>query len=111
MRSPLETSTGRLKPREAVQRRYGLVMQLGRQVECGPRDQVLRRPEADYTRMLLDAVPGLEPARRPSDTERPLLLDASAIGKTYTSGAWPGRRRVVQAAVASVETDARRRVA
>ncbi|SPC07387.1 putative peptide transport fused subunits of ABC superfamily: ATP-binding components [Cupriavidus oxalaticus] len=75
-----------------------VVMQLGRQVECGPRDQVLRRPEADYTRMLLDAVPGLEPARRPSDTERPLLLDASAIGKTYTSGAWPGRRRVVQAA-------------
>ncbi|WP_439682659.1 nickel import ATP-binding protein NikD [Cupriavidus oxalaticus] len=75
-----------------------VVMQLGRQVEYGPRDQVLRRPEADYTRMLLNAVPGLEPARRAADTERPLLLEASAIGKTYTSGAWPGRRRVVQAA-------------
>ncbi|EON16629.1 ABC transporter ATPase [Cupriavidus sp. GA3-3] len=75
-----------------------VVLQLGRQVESGPKDRVLRQPEADYTRMLLNAVPGLEPAQRPSVAQRALLLDASGIGKTYVSGAWPGRRRVVEAA-------------
>jgi peptide/nickel transport system ATP-binding protein len=75
-----------------------VVLQLGRQVESGPKDRVLRRPEADYTRMLLNAVPGLEPAQRPSVAAQPLLLDARGIGKTYVSGAWPGRRRVVEAA-------------
>jgi len=33
------------------------VMQAGRIVESGPRDVLLRRPEAPYTRRLLAAVP------------------------------------------------------
>ena len=38
------------------------VMELGRLVELGPRDQVIRYPQADYTKKLLAAVPELEEA-------------------------------------------------
>jgi peptide/nickel transport system ATP-binding protein len=36
------------------------VMEMGRLVELGPRDQVIRYPQADYTKKLLAAVPELE---------------------------------------------------
>jgi peptide/nickel transport system ATP-binding protein len=40
-----------------------LVMYLGRVVEAGPTGRVLREPAHPYTRLLLDSVPLLEPAR------------------------------------------------
>src|SRR5206468_5750773 len=41
-----------------------VVMQSGRVVESGTRDEVLRSPRADYTRMLIAAVPSLDPPQR-----------------------------------------------
>jgi peptide/nickel transport system ATP-binding protein len=75
-----------------------VVLQLGRQVESGLKDDVLRRPKEPYTRMLLDAVPRLEPASRPPVADAPPLLDARGVTKTYRSGSWPGKRRTVHAA-------------
>jgi peptide/nickel transport system ATP-binding protein len=75
-----------------------VVLQLGRQVESGPKDVVLRRPKEAYTRMLLDAVPRLAPVlRAPIDAQAP-LLDARGVGKVYRTGSWPGKRRTVHAA-------------
>jgi oligopeptide transport system ATP-binding protein len=61
-----------------------LVMYLGRAVESGPTENVFRHPSHPYTRMLLDSVPLLDPARErarlaaqtfsgdpPSSVERP----------------------------------------
>src|SRR6516162_4669187 len=41
-----------------------VVMQFGRVVEQGPRDEVLRRPKETYTRMLMAAVPSMIPPQR-----------------------------------------------
>jgi peptide/nickel transport system ATP-binding protein len=68
-----------------------LVMHEGRCVEQGPREQILRTPSAEYTRMLLAAVPGMTP---PAPRERPpaaTRLSAHAVGKTYVSRDWAGR--------------------
>jgi len=76
-----------------------VVLELGRQVESGPRDEVLRRPKEAYTRMLLAAVPRLRPALRPAIAgDGPPLLDARGVTKVYRSGTWPGKRRIVHAA-------------
>jgi peptide/nickel transport system ATP-binding protein len=60
-----------------------LVMHRGVAIELGSRDQVLRNPQATYTRELLAAVPSMTPptARRIADT--PPLLRAMAVSKTY----------------------------
>ena len=53
------------------------VMRRGEVVETGPADDVYRRPQADYTRMLLDAVPRIESDRAtplsPPDSGPPIL--------------------------------------
>jgi peptide/nickel transport system ATP-binding protein len=41
-----------------------VVMQSGRVVEIGTRDDILRRPQSDYTRMLISSVPSLKPPAR-----------------------------------------------
>ena len=60
-----------------------LVMHQGLAVEMGSRDDVLLRPQADYTRALLAAVPSMTPppARVLADT--PPVLQAQAVCKTY----------------------------
>jgi peptide/nickel transport system ATP-binding protein len=62
-----------------------LVMHQGVAVEMGTRDDVLLRPQADYTRALLAAVPSMTPpaARLLADT--PPVLQAQAVCKTYGS--------------------------
>ena len=40
-----------------------VVLQAGKVMEAGPSQEVFRRPQADYTRALLDAVPYFEPKR------------------------------------------------
>ena len=75
-----------------------VVMQLGQQVESGDKCEVLQHPREPYTRMLLQAVPELKPMRSAITDERPLLLEARSLGKQYSAGSWPMRRRVVDAA-------------
>jgi peptide/nickel transport system ATP-binding protein len=74
-----------------------LVMHQGRAVEYGQADQVLRRPVADYTKMLLAAVPSMTPPpAKPEATGDPRVR-ALGVGKTYTSRDWLGRARHTQA--------------
>ena len=54
-----------------------LVMYLGRVVEEGPTEEVFLRPRHPYTRMLLDSVPLLDPAR-----ERARLATLAVQGET-----------------------------
>ncbi len=75
-----------------------VVMQLGEQVESGDKCEVLQHPREPYTRMLLQAVPELKPMRSAITDERALLLEARSLGKQYSAGSWPMRRRVVDAA-------------
>ncbi|MFN3570434.1 MAG: dipeptide ABC transporter ATP-binding protein [Polaromonas sp.] len=74
-----------------------LVMNQGRAVEYGTRDEVLRNPKADYTRMLLAAVPGMTPPpARPAPQGQPLLR-GQEVSKTYVARDWLGRQRLTHA--------------
>ncbi|MBA4328568.1 MAG: microcin ABC transporter ATP-binding protein [Polaromonas sp.] len=74
-----------------------LVMHQGRAVEYGTRDEVLRNPQADYTRMLLAAVPGMTPPpARPAPQGQPLLRGQD-VSKTYVARDWLGRQRLTHA--------------
>ena len=69
-----------------------LVMHQGRAVESGLADQVLRAPTAAYTRMLLAAVPGMNPPPPRPEPAGPALLAAEGVGKTYVQRGWTGQR-------------------
>ena len=59
-----------------------VVMQSGRVVEMGTRDDILRRPQSDYTRMLISSVPSLKPpARAPKVGATALAMER--LSKTY----------------------------
>lgn len=70
-----------------------LVMNQGEAVEDGPCEQVLRRPKAEYTRVLLSAVPGMTPPAAKPAFSGPVLLTGQGVGKTYASRDWMGRNR------------------
>ena len=77
-----------------------IVLQHGKQVEAGEKEQVLRFPREAYTQMLIASVPGIEPpAERQTHTGTPLLT-VSGLGKTYTSGGWFQKKRSTEAAKA-----------
>ena len=62
-----------------------VVMQAGQVVETGTRDEILKRPQAPYTRMLIAAVPSLvAPARAPKTG--PIALATDGLSKTYGYG-------------------------
>jgi peptide/nickel transport system ATP-binding protein len=74
------------------------VMQHGRIVEIGTKDQVLNRPSHDYTRRLIAAVPRLEARRHDPLDGRPIVIAAENLQKTYrTRGGLFARARVVEA--------------
>jgi peptide/nickel transport system ATP-binding protein len=59
-----------------------VVMQLGRVVEQGPREEVLRRPREPYTKMLMASVPSMTPPKRVPATGA-VTLEARNLFKTY----------------------------
>ncbi|HEV8095382.1 MAG TPA: ABC transporter ATP-binding protein [Burkholderiales bacterium] len=74
------------------------VLRLGQLVELGTRDEVLKQPRHDYTRMLIAAVPTLQPHGRKVDERSPMVLETRNLGKTYVDRSWLARRREVPAA-------------
>jgi peptide/nickel transport system ATP-binding protein len=70
-----------------------LVMNQGLAVEIGPREQVLKAPREDYTRMLLAAVPSIQPPPARPAPAGPVHLAGQAVSKTYSSRDWLGRER------------------
>ena len=78
-----------------------VVLQLGRLVEQGSKLDVLQSPREAYTRMLLDAVPSLDPpdAAPQAAAQAAPVLAVRGLRKTYVSRNWFGRKREVDAAV------------
>jgi len=75
-----------------------VVMQHGRIVEVGTRDEIIRAPKEAYTRTLISSVPSLTPPAREPKTTR-IRLETQALSKTYGSkGFLFGGGRVVHAA-------------
>jgi peptide/nickel transport system ATP-binding protein len=74
------------------------VLRLGDLVELGPKEDVLRRPRHDYTRMLMAAVPTLQLKERPRNDDAPIVLRVRGLEKTYDDKSWFGTRRTVHAA-------------
>jgi peptide/nickel transport system ATP-binding protein len=62
-----------------------VVMRHGRVVEQGTRDEVLRNPQHEYTRKLIDAVPGRQARSTPLRTHTEPLLKISQLRKTFVS--------------------------
>jgi peptide/nickel transport system ATP-binding protein len=73
------------------------VLRTGELVESGPRDEVLKRPRHDYTKMLIRSVPTLKPHARIAQPS-PVVLETRKLSKTYSTGGWLGARREVHAA-------------
>jgi peptide/nickel transport system ATP-binding protein len=74
------------------------VLRLGELVELGEKEAVLKRPRHDYTRMLIGAVPTLQPHGRSAEGASEPLLRTVGLCKTYYGRGWFGRQREVHAA-------------
>jgi peptide/nickel transport system ATP-binding protein len=74
------------------------VLRLGRLVELGDKDAVLKRPQHDYTKMLIGAVPAMRPHGRRAEGATEPVLRTVGLCKTYHDRGWFGRRREVNAA-------------
>ena len=74
------------------------VLRLGDMVEIGDKDEVLKRPQHAYTRMLISAVPTLHLKERPSDPDAPVVLRVKSLEKIYLDKSWFAKARHVHAA-------------
>jgi peptide/nickel transport system ATP-binding protein len=74
------------------------VLRLGDLLEIGPKDDVLKRPQHNYTKMLIGAVPTLHLKERPGNPDAPVVLRVKGLEKTYRDRSWMGKARVVKAA-------------
>jgi peptide/nickel transport system ATP-binding protein len=83
-----------------------VVMQSGKVVEIGSREDILRRPQSAYTRMLISSVPSLKPPARTPRTGT-VVLATEQLSKTYGGRGLFGRGRRVRAAE-SVDLTVRR---
>jgi peptide/nickel transport system ATP-binding protein len=84
-----------------------VVMQMGRIVEQGPCEEVLRNPREEYTRMLLAAVPSMTPPKR-SPVTGPVVLQTENLFKTYGKRSLFQPKARVVAAVKDVSLTIRR---
>jgi peptide/nickel transport system ATP-binding protein len=75
-----------------------VVMQHGRIVEVGTRDEIIKAPREEYTKTLIASVPSLTPpARQPKTGE--VKLETKSLSKTYGGGGFLFRTgRTVHAA-------------
>jgi len=73
------------------------VLREGRLVEIGASAEVLTRPREAYTRMLIHAVPTLQPRARRAPAGAPTVLEAKGLSKTYLDRHWLRRSREVPA--------------
>ena len=73
-----------------------VVMQHGRIVEYGDRDDVLRRPKAPYTQMLMASVPSMTPPERSAKTGE-TAVEVKALNKVYGKTGWLSKARIVHA--------------
>jgi len=85
-----------------------VVMRHGQVVESGSADQVLRDPQADYTKALIAAVPGLKPRAKDAVAEQPILVVRN-LEKTYVSAGGFGKPAHRVTAVNKVSLDLARR--
>ena len=74
------------------------VLRLGDMVEVGDKHDVLQRPQHNYTRMLIAAVPTLHLKQRDNDAGAPIVLRVKGLEKTYLDKGWFGPHRTVHAA-------------
>ncbi|MBM4329707.1 MAG: ABC transporter ATP-binding protein [Deltaproteobacteria bacterium] len=74
-----------------------VVMNRGRVVEVGQREDILARPRQAYTRMLVSSVPSLIPKMRQAPMGE-IVLDVAALNKTYAEKRIFGSGRTVAAA-------------
>ncbi|WP_205648829.1 ABC transporter ATP-binding protein [Acuticoccus kandeliae] len=70
------------------------VMNKGKMVEVGTRDEILRRPREAYTRMLVSSVPSLTPVTT-HKTVGDTVLTVDKLAKVYNDGGLFRRGRVV----------------
>lgn len=75
-----------------------VVLQQGRQVEAGEKHQVLSAPREAYTKMLIAAVPPMEPPELQHRFEGATALSVNGLCKTYASGGWFQQKRETRAA-------------
>jgi peptide/nickel transport system ATP-binding protein len=74
------------------------VMRQGRLVEAAPLQQILRKPQEDYTRELLSAVPSLVPrAAQITCARAQAVLEIANLSKVYQERSLNGRWRTVRA--------------
>jgi peptide/nickel transport system ATP-binding protein len=74
------------------------VLKSGELVEMKPKAELLARPEHEYTRMLIAAVPSIKPRERKLVEDAPVVLKTDRLSKTYVDKGWFKGERVVQAA-------------
>ena len=75
-----------------------VVLQQGKQVESGAKHEVLQSPREDYTRMLIAAVPPIDPPELHHHFADAPALQVHKLCKTYSSGGWLQKRRETRAA-------------
>jgi peptide/nickel transport system ATP-binding protein len=74
------------------------VLRLGELIEVGDMRDVLTRPQHDYTRTLIAAVPSLIPRAAKRDMSAPLKLRTENLTKVYRSGGVLRRQPAIRAA-------------
>ncbi len=70
-----------------------VVMRLGDTVEAGTCQETLQAPKTDYTRMLIAAVPSIEPMRTEPSTSKKVALEVIQLKNAYRQGGWFTKRR------------------